>query len=108
MGVIYKTTNLINGKIYIVKRIFSKDKFMRTNYYGSGKLFKQSISKYVLENFVREIIEEIDNNLLCEREIFWIKHTIRIICKLVTTYLLVEIAPMVRKEIKNQKLLNKN
>ena len=74
MGVIYKTTNLITGKIYIGKRIFNTNKFLNTKYYGSGKLIKQSINKYGLENFIREIIEEVDNNILGEREIFWIKY----------------------------------
>jgi group I intron endonuclease len=73
MGVIYKTTNLINNKIYIGKRIFSKDKFFRNKYYGSGKLLKVAINKYGLENFNREILEEVDNELLEEKEIYWIK-----------------------------------
>ena len=43
MGVIYKTTNLINGKIYIGKRVFDSDKFLRTKYFGSGTLLKLAI-----------------------------------------------------------------
>jgi group I intron endonuclease len=73
MGVIYKTTNLINGKIYIGKRILDKEKFLRSGYYGSGTLLKASISKYGLENFNREILEEVDNENLSLREVFWIK-----------------------------------
>lgn len=73
MGVIYKTTNLINGKIYIGKRILDKEKFLRSGYYGSGTLLKASISKYGLENFNREILEEVDNDNLSLREVFWIK-----------------------------------
>jgi group I intron endonuclease len=72
MGVIYKTTNLVNGKIYIGKRILSKEKFLRSGYYGSGTL-KLSISKYGLENFNKEILEEVDNENLSLREVFWIK-----------------------------------
>ena len=72
MGVIYKTTNLVNNKIYIGKRIFSKEKFLKNRYYGSGKLLKEFIKKYGIENFSREIIEEVDNNILGEREIYWI------------------------------------
>lgn len=73
MGVIYKTTNLINNKIYIGKRIFTKDKFLRNKYYGSGKLLKDAINKYGLNSFNREILEEVDNEFLEEREIYWIK-----------------------------------
>ena len=73
MGVIYKITNIINNKIYIGKRIFTKEKFLRVNYFGGGKLIKLSISKYGIENFSREIIEEVDNEILSEREIYWIK-----------------------------------
>ena len=73
MGVIYKTTNLINNKIYIGKRIFTPDKFFRNKYYGSGKLLKNAINKYGLDNFKRDILEEVDNELLEEREIYWIK-----------------------------------
>jgi len=72
MGVIYKTTNLINGKIYIGKRVFNSEKFYKTKYYGSGTLLKQSIIKYGIENFTREVIEEVDNEFLDEREIYWI------------------------------------
>lgn len=73
MGVIYKTTNLVNNKIYIGKRIFTKDKFFKNKYYGSGKLLKEAISKYGLDSFNREVLEEVDNELLEEREVYWIK-----------------------------------
>lgn len=74
MGVIYKTTNKINGKIYIGKRVFNSDKFNRSKYYGSGKLIKLSIVKYGMDNFNREILEEVENNLLSKREIYWIDY----------------------------------
>lgn len=68
--IIYKTKNLINGKIYI-----GQDKNNNPNYYGSGKLIKISIKKYGKENFIKEILEECENeDLLNQREIFWIQH----------------------------------
>lgn len=67
-GVIYKTTNLINGKIYIGQ--YSGN---NKNYLGSGKVLKRAIEKYGRDNFVREILEECDSILLDERETYWIQ-----------------------------------
>lgn len=54
---VYKTTNLINGKIYIGKH---KTSDMGDRYIGSGKLLKLAISKYGLENFKFEVLEFFD------------------------------------------------
>jgi len=69
---IYKTTNLINGKIYIGK--CSREKYTN-KYLGSGIYLKRSIKKYGKENFSRETIEGNINSeeLLNEREKYWIK-----------------------------------
>jgi len=70
VGYIYKTTNLINGKIYIGQH--KSDKF-DNKYYGSGYILRQAIHKYHIENFICEIIEWCeDYESLDEREIYWI------------------------------------
>ena len=54
IGYIYKTSNLINNKIYIGKRQKSKfDKY----YLGSGKKLKSAIQHYGKENFKCEVIQ---------------------------------------------------
>jgi len=66
---IYKTTNLINGKIYIGK----SEKHFNPNYYGSGILLKKSVKKYGIENFSVELIEKCDSiEELNYREKYWI------------------------------------
>jgi hypothetical protein len=55
--IVYKTTNLINGKYYIGVHGGEKD-----SYYGSGRLIKRAIRKYGKENFIREVLLE------CETE----------------------------------------
>lgn len=51
-GYIYKTTNLINGKIYIGKK---KSKRFLPKYYGSGTKIKIDVLRYGEENFSVEI-----------------------------------------------------
>lgn len=68
--IIYKTTNLINGKIYI-----GKDEQNRLNYLGSGVNIGRAIKKYGKENFAKVTIDAADNRKdLCLKEIGWIKH----------------------------------
>ena len=67
---IYKTTNLINGKIYIGQNSNNDPK-----YFGSGLLITLSIKKYGINNFKKEIIEECYNkDELNEKEKYWINY----------------------------------
>lgn len=69
--IIYKTTNLVNGKIYIGQSINDDDH----NYIGSGTYIKKAIKKYGKDNFKKEIIERCDSKEnLNNRELFWIRH----------------------------------
>ena len=65
---IYKTTNLINNKIYI-----GKDTTSDPRYFGSGLLIKRAFKKYGSENFIKEVIDTSDDyNELSKKEIYWI------------------------------------
>lgn len=67
--IIYKTTNLINGKIYV-----GKDKHNNPKYLGSGKRLKDAIKCYGKENFKKEILEYCTSHeQMGEREKYWIK-----------------------------------
>ena len=68
--IIYKTTNLINGKFYV-----GKDMHNNSKYLGSGCLLKYAIRKYGIKNFKKEIIEFCSSKEeLNEREKFWIEN----------------------------------
>ena len=76
--IIYKITNKINNKCYIGQTINSlNDRFNRHKKDAiSNRLdthLARAIRKYGEENFIAEIIEEVDNQiLLTEREYYWI------------------------------------
>ena len=70
---IYKTTNLINGKIYV--GLSTKTVEEGTKYYGSGKLINKAIKQYGLENFTKEILTRDieDKKQLAKLEVEFIK-----------------------------------
>lgn len=72
--VIYLTTNLVNGKMYV-----GKDSKNRSWYLGSGKYLKKAIKKYGKDNFKKEILQECNTlDELNKAELDWIS---RLDCK---------------------------
>jgi group I intron endonuclease len=70
-GYIYKTTNLVNNKIYIGKK---KGEFTE-QYKGSGKYLRNALKKYGKDNFIVEILEWCETlQIQNEREQYWIAY----------------------------------
>lgn len=81
MGCIYKITNLVNNKVYIGQTSRSietrwsehlRHGFNKNNSEYNRHLYK-SMRKYGKDSFVIELIENCENDLMNEREKFWIK-----------------------------------
>ena len=72
IGYIYKTTNIITGKIYIGQHMSSS---FDIKYKGSGISLSYAIKKYGWDNFYTEIIEECESlSQMNEREGYWIAY----------------------------------
>lgn len=82
MGYIYKISNTINNKIYIGQTVkkrptdrFSQHRYEARHLSNNSKhvsILHEAMAKYGVDNFLFEIIEEVENNLLDEREQYWI------------------------------------
>lgn len=73
MGYIYEISNKINNKKYVGQTTMELNRriyFHQKN--NTNTIIKKAINKYGIENFDIFIIEEIENKLLNEREIYWI------------------------------------
>lgn len=78
MGYIYKTTNRVTGDFYIGQTTKSFKWRLQDSYRESKRpsrrktKFLKAIAEYGIENFYTELIEEVDNKLLNEKEIHYI------------------------------------
>lgn len=76
MGYIYKITNSINGKLYIGQtRKTIKERFqvhIKNAQKHINRYLYDAMNKYGYDNFIPSLIEECEDSLLDEREIYWI------------------------------------
>lgn len=72
-GYIYKTTNLVNNKIYIGQHKWTGPEIDH-KYFGSGKILKEAIKVYGKENFKCEVLEWCESfEELNKKERYWEK-----------------------------------
>lgn len=81
MGYIYKITNLVNNKAYVGQTKQPIEIRWEAHVYAAFRenddnryYLHRAINKYGLDKFKFEIIEEVPNTKLDEREIYWIAH----------------------------------
>lgn len=80
MGFIYKITNKINNKVYIGKTKYNNPQKRFKEHINDSKKDRckhrplyRAFNKYGIENFIFEILENIVNNKLEDREIYYIE-----------------------------------
>lgn len=80
MAYIYKITNLVNGKIYVGKTLFTVEKRWKEHCRDSIKQRNEkrplysAMNKCGIENFKVEQIEECSDKNINEREVYWIEY----------------------------------
>lgn len=78
IGYIYCITNIVNGRQYVGKTTTSINQRFREHlrdrhkHEAENRPLYRAIDKYGEENFLIEVLEEVQNNNLSEREEFWI------------------------------------
>ena len=80
MAYIYKITNKLNGKAYVGKTLSNVEARWQQHIRESNKersferpLYR-AIRKYGVKNFIVEILEEVSEDVVNEKEIFWINY----------------------------------
>lgn len=79
VGNIYKITNDVNNKVYIGKTLLTIEKRFAQHVADSKRSRNEfrplyaAMNKYGIEHFHIELIETVDNNILDEREKYWIQ-----------------------------------
>lgn len=79
MAYIYKISNSINDKLYVgqttesIKRRFGRHRSHSKEEKNSNIVIYRAFNKYGFDNFHIEVLEEVTETLLSEREQFWIK-----------------------------------
>lgn len=79
MAIIYKIKNIVDGSVYIgaTKRTLKKRWWEHKYNYGLPRYSKFSLyiamKEFGVENFSIEVLEECDDSLMDEKEIFWIE-----------------------------------
>ena len=68
--IVYCTTNLINGKKYIGSHTRNLNKYM-----GSGVDITKAIKKYGKDNFIKQILAEVDSyEMMRKLEEYWCEY----------------------------------
>ena len=75
MGIIYKWTNIINGKSYIGQTAYPEKRYYQHLLVNDNTPFHNALRKYGVDSFTYQVLEDdIDDEKLDEREIYWINY----------------------------------